>query len=540
MRNSLSIKSKLFIGVGVMIIVSVVVALTSLYSISLLSSNIGNVVGTRMPQSKRVADITEAIETSALHIDEAALADNQATVQKELEYTSSNRKATNENMKQLKESMASEEEKSLFQTVLDARASYMKSRDALIELVREGRKEEAHQALESVKPLRAAFLKALKDLDAHVQAQSKNASSTADRNAKMAKVIVLSLLGATLLIAAVVLLAVVSSITVPLRKAIETANRIAERDLTVVIDSTDSTETGQLMAAMRNMVEHLREMIEKTVKISNGIAAASNQLHSASTNIATGAEEVASQTNTVATASEEMSHTSTDIARNCSMAADASKLTTASATAGAKVVSETITGMNVIAERVRRSAGTVEALGARSEQIGAIIGTIEDIADQTNLLALNAAIEAARAGDQGRGFAVVADEVRALAERTTKATREIGEMIKAIQHETSEAVHAMDEGVAEVEKGTASSQKSGAALEEILDRINEVAMQINQIATASEEQTATTGEVTSNIVKITDVMQEIARGADGSAAAAAELSRNAKDLQNLVGQFRVA
>jgi methyl-accepting chemotaxis protein len=538
--QNLSIKAKLFIGVGVIIVVSVMVALTSLYSISLLSTNIDAVVETRMPQAKRVAEIVEAINTSAVHIDEAALADNQETVLKELQYTASNRKATNENMEKLKDSLVTETEKGLFQAVLEARAPYIKARDGLIAMIKDGRKEEAHQALESIKPLRAAFLGALKDLDVHVQEQSKSAAGLAGHNAKTAKIIILSMLAATMLTAAVVLLAVVKGITVPLRKAIDTANRIAGRDLTVVIDDTDSTETGQLMAAMRNMVDHLREMIGKTMDISAGIATASAKLHSNSSGIATGAEEVAAQTNTVATASEEMSHTSNDIARNCTMAAEASKLTTASANAGAKIVSETITGMNVIAERVRRSAGTVEALGARSEQIGAIIGTIEDIADQTNLLALNAAIEAARAGEQGRGFAVVADEVRALAERTTKATREIGEMIKAIQQETHEAVKAMDEGVAEVEKGSISSQKSGKALEEILERINEVAMQINQIATASEEQTATTGEVTGNIVKITDVMRQIARGADGSAGVAAELSKSAQELQNLVGLFRVA
>jgi len=121
--------------------------------------------------------------------------------------------------------------------------------------------------------------------------------------------------------------------------------------------------------------------------------------------------------------------------------------------------------MNSISERVRCSAQAVESLGSRSDQIGEIVGTIEDIADQTNLLALNAAIEAARAGDQGRGFAVVADEVRALAERTTRATREIGEMIKAIQQETRGAVIAMEEGVSEVAKGSEKAADSGRALE---------------------------------------------------------------------------
>jgi len=195
--------------------------------------------------------------------------------------------------------------------------------------------------------------------------------------------------------------------------------------------------------------------------------------------------------------------------------------------------------MERIAARVKDTAKTVEDLGTRSDQIGQIIGTIEDIADQTNLLALNAAIEAARAGEQGRGFAVVADEVRALAERTTRATREISVMIKAIQNETRGAVAAIEEGVAEVEKGTEYSISSGQALEQILSQINDVTMQVNQIATAAEEQTATTGEIASNIQKITVVVQQTAGGAAETATASSELSRVAEELQRLVRTFKL-
>ena len=319
----------------------------------------------------------------------------------------------------------------------------------------------------------------------------------------------------------------------------EIARTVANGDLSVSV-KVDPRDNGSILYAMRTMVESLRDLVSQTVNISMNIASASSQLHSTSDQIATGAEEVASQTSTVATASEEMASTSADIAANCTSAAESSRRTSEYANTGVAVVQETITGMGKIAERVKQTAATIDALGTRSEQIGEIIGTIEDIADQTNLLALNAAIEAARAGEQGRGFAVVADEVRALAERTTKATKEIGAMIKAIQSETGEAVRSMEEGVREVEKGAVSSQKSGESLQEILDQINEVNMQIHQIATAAEEQTATISEITSNIHQVTDVVHQSAKGADETLAAAAQLSEQSQQLQNLVGRFRVA
>jgi methyl-accepting chemotaxis protein len=333
---------------------------------------------------------------------------------------------------------------------------------------------------------------------------------------------------------------IIRSISSQLRKALSIANIIADGDLSVKVQETSKDEIGQLLETMNTMTDNLRTIICQVTDSSTQVASAANTLHYTAEQIATSAEEVTAQTGTVAAASEEMAVTSKEIAHNCTLVAAASQQSTESANAGAQVVQETIKGMANIAERVRQTARTVESLGTRSEQIGNIVGTIEDIADQTNLLALNAAIEAARAGDQGRGFAVVADEVRALAERTTRATKEIGEMIKTIQTETKGAVQAIEEGVHEAEKGAESAQRSGEALHEILARINEVAMQVSQIATTAEQQTATTNEVTNNIQQITEVVQQSARGADETTSAAAQLAQQASDLQSLVSRFKTA
>jgi methyl-accepting chemotaxis protein len=332
---------------------------------------------------------------------------------------------------------------------------------------------------------------------------------------------------------------IIRSITAPLFKLGSVATILATGDLTPKLEVMSKDETGQLMATMKTLTQNLRDIIGQVTSTSSQVASSATELSSTARQIAHGAEGAAAQVATVATAGEEMAATSNDIARNCHLAADGARRASRTAQDGAEVVERTVAAIGQIAHKVQESAHTVEKLGARSDQIGAIIGTIEDIADQTNLLALNAAIEAARAGEQGRGFAVVADEVRALAERTTRATREIGEMIKAIQSETRDAVSAMEQGVQQVENGTVEAAKSGQALQEILQQINDVAMQVNQIATAAEEQTATTNEISSNMVQITEVIQLTTRGAHESASAAGQLSENAEELKRMVQQFKL-
>ena len=313
-----------------------------------------------------------------------------------------------------------------------------------------------------------------------------------------------------------------------------------EGDLTQRLDYTENNEIGEMCVSFNSFMENLNSIVGKVVETAGQLSSSANLLLATSEMMASNGDEVTTQVSTIAVASEEMAATSNDVAQNCTIAADSSHQANELALSGSAVVQETVSVMNRISERVKESAQTVDSLGDRSNEIGEIVGTIEDIADQTNLLALNAAIEAARAGEQGRGFAVVADEVRALAERTTKATKEIGKMIKTIQVETKKAVGSMEEGVEEVEKGTVEAAKSGQALQEILDQINAVSMQVNQIATAAEQQTSTTNEISNNIHMITEVVGATADVARDSAEAASQLTKLAEDLQQTVSQFKLS
>jgi methyl-accepting chemotaxis protein len=356
-----------------------------------------------------------------------------------------------------------------------------------------------------------------------------------------AVVILLSSLGTLLLSALTVFFLVRRLIIRPLRGALELADGIAANDLTVedlAVGSSD--EMGRTAAALNLMKKNLAITLQEVVAAARKMTVSSDAMACSVLQQSEGAEQQKQRTEQVATAMHQIASTVAEVSENSNRAADASRQAAQTARSGGQVVSETLGQMRAIAASVTEAAGKVEELGKSSHQIGAIIAVIDDIADQTNLLALNAAIEAARAGEQGRGFAVVSDEVRKLAERTTQATKEITSMIAAIRSETESTVEAMHSSTGRVQQGVDSTAQAGASLQTIIEMSDRVGEMITHIATAATQQSAATEEVSSNLEQIAKITEETATGAQHCAVSVKELDGLAKNLQSLVGRFRLS
>jgi len=340
------------------------------------------------------------------------------------------------------------EDKKLFANFNKALNEYKTQLTTFNKLIMESNKAAANELIVDEYDYAARELQvAIEKLVETKMAQGKQVSGNNNTLARNASIFMVALALGGSVLAFLLGMFLSRMITRPLAALADDAQQIASGDLTVQIQSRSKDEIGVLATSFNSMADSLRGAIRQVSDTSSLLTSAANELLATSESISSGADSVASQAQTVATAGEEMAATSNDIANNCQSAAAGALDASTSASDGSVVVDKTVQAMGQIARRVKETADTVARLGQRSDQIGQIVGTIEDIADQTNLLALNAAIEAARAGEQGRGFAVVADEVRALAERTTRATKEISDMIRSIQAETRSAVTVMEEGV---------------------------------------------------------------------------------------------
>ena len=328
------------------------------------------------------------------------------------------------------------------------------------------------------------------------------------------------------------------SIQTGVRKLSDTAERLKQGDLSEVQALNSQDELGSMTRTFAQVTRSLANVIGEVRRTADRMTQTA-QLTSTIAEQVTGSS--LRQTAEVVDASHALSsvrQSAFDIASNAEQAVDTASRVRTAAQSGREVVSQTVSGIEHTVSTMQEASGLVASLNARSDQIGAIINVIKEIADQTNLLALNAAIEAARAGEQGRGFAVVADEVRKLAERTTHATGEIATIIGAIQTDTGSAVQSMQKGNEEVLANVELAQQASEALQEINRQVETMLRQIQSIDEETTKQSDSIQSISAGMERIAEMAQENEKLLDSTLSEIRETATLSGQLQHLVSHFK--
>ena len=325
-----------------------------------------------------------------------------------------------------------------------------------------------------------------------------------------------------------------------LRRISEVATSISNKDLSFSCSMESADTIGEIITSFNGMSQNLRDLIGQTSSLSGTVRGDSGNIRELMNKINANVDQQSSRAGQINSAIDHLAHTVGEISSNSNEAANQAREAASVASQGGMVVQQTIGGMDKISQAVNEAAQAVESLGKSSDQIGAIVAVIKEIAEQTNLLALNAAIEAARAGEQGRGFAVVADEVRKLAEKTTNATQEIGQMIQSIQQETGQAVKIMETGTLEVRSGVGKAREAGEALNKIVEGVELVTRMVQDIAQATNLQNEDVSSIRENIVEIGSLIDDTSKNTRDGSDKAEDLVSLAGNLDNVVKAFKLS
>ena len=314
---------------------------------------------------------------------------------------------------------------------------------------------------------------------------------------------------------------------------------LADGDLTV--NATVSEDfTGAIADSVNFAIDQLRQLVLVINITAERVSQSSEQTQMNAVELAEASEHQAQEIAGVSAAINEMTVSIDQVSNNASESATVAQRSVAIAYNGAEVVQRSIEGMNVIRDQIQETSKRIKRLGESSQEIGDIVGLINDIADQTNVLALNAAIQASMAGEAGRGFAVVADEVQRLAERSANATKQIETLVKTIQADTSEAVMSMESTTSEVVRGARLAKDAGEALEEVQTVSNTLADLIQNISNAALQQAESAGHISHTMNIIQDITSQTSSGSMATARSIGELSEMVAALQESVTGFKIS
>jgi twitching motility protein PilJ len=319
-------------------------------------------------------------------------------------------------------------------------------------------------------------------------------------------------------------------------RLLDELSSLADGDLTVQATVTEDI-TGAIADSINYAIEALRELVTTINDSSILVDAASKQTEGTSRHLLRSSETQAKQAAAASESMARMAISIEEVSGNAERCSDVARHSVEIAHKGGEAVRRTIAGMNTIRETIQDTSKRIKRLGESSQEIGNIVGLIEEIAEQTNILALNASIEASRAGEASRGFAVVADEVQKLAERSTNATKKIEVLVSTIQSDTNEAVVSMERSTTDVVGGALLAENAGAALDEIEQVSHQIASLVQNISGSSKEQSSVAGAITKNMHVLREISSKTTESTAATSSAISKLSELASQLRRTVAGF---
>ncbi len=321
-------------------------------------------------------------------------------------------------------------------------------------------------------------------------------------------------------------------------KLLEEISGLAEGDLTRRAEVTAEI-TGAIADSFNAMAEQLSNVVLNVKRTTGEVTVTSRKVNLSTGQLAKTSKIQTKQISQAIAAITEMAASIQQVAENAVQSAAVSEKSTLNAKEGAEAVQSTNKAMEAIRENTQETARAIKRLGESSQEIGNIVQLINDIADRTSILALNASIQAAMAGDAGRGFAVVAEEVQRLAERSTKATKQIEGLIKNIQGEINEAGTSMEENIQRVVEGSNLANNAHNKLQEIESVSTQLAELIQSITVAATQQAKASDSITKTMEQVGKVSAKNSTASQQTALAIKRLSETSEQLATSVEAFKL-
>ena len=509
---NLKISARLGLAFGLVVALLLIVVAIAMAGMSSAEQRLHNIIDDRYYKIELTNNVKYNVANIHKHMRNVTLAGDAAAVQREVDTLNTLRANNRELLDKMDKVLNIPKARELFSGIVAARKLDVEGQTSLVKLVNEGKQDEARTLLTTtIAQNERNYVSLLSEMSMVQAERMKDEAAQTKLGFASSARLMIGIAVVTVVLTLLIAWSASRSITVPLNHAVGMARRVADGDLSARIEVTSTSETGQLMSALKDMNQSLTDIVGQVRTGTDTMVTASVQIATGNMDLSARTERQASALEETASSMEELTSTVQQNAQN----AEQSNILAESASEVA------LKGKNVVAQVV----DTMGAINASSRKIVDIIGVIDGIAFQTNILALNAAVEAARAGEQGRGFAVVASEVRNLAQRSAAAAKEIKTLI--------------GNSVQQVDAGAQLVNQAGSTMDEVVASVQRVTGILREISLASAEQTTGISQINEAIIQMDDVTQQNAALVEQAAAAAQSMREQASHLSEVVGVFRL-